>query len=206
MSRTQLNINIDPQLMQKMKESAIKSGKTITEFVSESIFNNLENFFPENLEVKIALIEERVNTIEENLRLHVPNQKTMELTDKEAENFSQFFKGIFEHEMKKKRCKSSKEAWNDLIAYIDCFDQWNDIYTLRLKEIIFIQDGDPFSKDEINSLTNGEICSSPIRTGFINWINKAEKGQCSCSDKSFPSSKSIYQKGQKLLEKLYVQR
>ena len=27
------------------------------------------------------------------------------------------------------------------------------------------------AKDEINSLTNGEICSSPIRTGFINWIN-----------------------------------
>ena len=32
-------------------------------------------------------------------------------------------KGIFEQETIRKKYKSRKDAWNDLIGYIDCFDQ-----------------------------------------------------------------------------------
>ena len=66
MVRTQLNINIDPLLMERLKEGAIKSGKTISEFVAESISNQLANQHPVGLESKLFLLEKRLNFIEEH--------------------------------------------------------------------------------------------------------------------------------------------
>ena len=39
--RTQLNINIDPALLIKLKSEAIKQGKTLTDFVFAKSSNNL---------------------------------------------------------------------------------------------------------------------------------------------------------------------
>ena len=68
MSRTQLNINIDPELMQKLKKAAISSGKTTTEFVSESIINHLKKYSPnDTLDNRFLLLEERLSAVEEKL-------------------------------------------------------------------------------------------------------------------------------------------
>ena len=95
---------------------------------------------------------------------------------------------------------SIKDAWNDLITHIQCFDQWNDTYTFRLKDSLFIEHGDPLSHNEMNLLTKGKECPCPIRTGLINWINNANQGQCCCSDKSFPSQQTICEKGSALIK------
>ncbi len=64
MGRTQLNINIDPDLMQKLKEGSIKSGKTITEFVSDAITDQLENTISEDLETRMSAVEKRLSSLE----------------------------------------------------------------------------------------------------------------------------------------------
>ena len=52
--RTQLNINIDPELLISLKSQAIKSGKTLTEFITERL-KNCQNIGC--LEEKIFLIK-----------------------------------------------------------------------------------------------------------------------------------------------------
>ena len=88
--------------------------------------------------------------------------------------------------MEKKGYISIKEAWNDFINHLNCFDQWDEKSSLRLKESLFIEHGDPLTIDEINRLKNGAICPQPIRTGIINWINNSDRGWCCCSDANFP--------------------
>ncbi len=205
MSRTQLNINIDPELLQELKTAAIRAGKTTTEFVSESIANYLEKYSPnDTLDSRMMLLEERISLLEEKLYPDSVSQAMTIFSEEEAYNCSKFFKSIFDREFKRRQFSTRKDAWNDLIGYIDCFDQWDDIYTLRLKEIFFIKDGDPFTSDEMKRLAKGKVCTSPIRTGLINWINSnSEKGKCLCFDTRFPSQQAICIKGSKLVDELY---
>ncbi len=204
-NRSQLNININPELMTLLKENAIKSGKTISNFVTEAINSQIINNDSEKtIEDRISLIEQRINSLENNIPSKLSlNKKITPYTTVESENCNDFFKAVFHEEVKRKKYKSKKDAWNDFIAHIDCFDQWNDLYTLRLKEVLFIKDGDPLTSDEMNSLTKGKICPSPIRTGLINWINNGEKGCCNCSDETIPLQQTICEKGSKLLDEQY---
>jgi hypothetical protein len=43
MKRTQLNVSIDPKLLEKIKESARISGKSLVGFVSDCFVNQIEN-------------------------------------------------------------------------------------------------------------------------------------------------------------------
>ncbi len=70
--RTQLNINIDPQLLVRLKSEAIKNGKTLTEFVVDQL-----NKTPETSSE--LLLEERLLRIEKILLL---NEDSPELDDK----------------------------------------------------------------------------------------------------------------------------
>ena len=65
--RTQLNINIDPELMDQLKSGAIRSGKTITEFVSESIVQHLENQRSDAPNSQALELEQRLAVLEEKL-------------------------------------------------------------------------------------------------------------------------------------------
>ena len=204
MKRNQLNINIDHELLQKIKESARKSGKSITRYVSDCCSKYVEDCSAQSFDSRILSIELRLKSIESTLSLLVSSpQKNTPFTKTEATNCNQFIKAIFLKELQRKQYISIKDGWNDLIMHINCFDQWNDLYTLRLKESIFIEHGDPLTCDEMNSLTKGKECPCPIRTGLINWINNANHGQCSCSDQSFPSQQTICEKGTALLKDIY---
>tara|TARA_B100000131_G_C17943553_1_gene543373 strand:- start:272 stop:838 length:567 start_codon:yes stop_codon:yes gene_type:complete len=55
--RTQLNINIDPQLLVKLKSEAIKSGKTLTDFVVEQLKKTSEKSSESSLEERLLRIE-----------------------------------------------------------------------------------------------------------------------------------------------------
>ncbi len=204
MTRTQLNVSIAPELLKKIKESARLSGKSLVGFVSDCFLNQIENMPVESIDSRFTMIERRLKSIEKKLELSTfKNYKTQPITSQEAQNFNEFIKAMFEKELKRKGYKSIKEAWNDFINHINCFDQWNETCSFRLKETIFIEHGDPLTIDEINHLKEGKVCPQPIRTGLINWINDSSKGQCCCSDKDFPSEQQICEKGSILVEELY---
>ncbi len=204
MKRTQLNVNIDPKLLGKIKESARISGKALVAFVSDCFLNQIKDLSFESLDSRFNRIEERLQLIEEKIELSASQaQKTQPITSQEAQNFNEFIKAVFIKERERKGYGSIKEAWNDFITHINCFDQWSEISSFRLKESLFIEHGDPLTSDEINYLKNGEICPHPIRTGIINWINNSNRGKCCCSDKNFPSQQQILEKGSILVEEIY---
>ena len=81
-----MNINIQPELLEKLKVAAIRSGKTITEYVSESIANQIENSFPDNLDSRLLAIEEKLGLIEDKSRSSSEDQKIMPLAADEIDH------------------------------------------------------------------------------------------------------------------------
>ena len=204
MKRTQLNVSIDPKLLEKIKESARISGKSLVGFVSDCFVNQIENLSVESIDSRFKVVEQRLQSIEKKLDFPVyQNQSNTSVTPQELKNFNEFIKAVFRKEVQRKGYRSTKEAWNDFINHINCFDQWNDTCSFRLKETLFIEHSDPLTRDEFNQLENGEICPQPIRTGIINWINNSAKGKCCCSDQDFPSQQKIFEKGSILVKDIY---
>ena len=204
MKRTQLNVSIDPKLLKRIKETARVSGKSLVGFVSDCFENQLEDTPPESVNSRFHCIEQRLQLIEQKLELQISNSEVKKtFTSQELQNFNDFIKAIFRKELKRKGYRSTKDAWNEFINHINCFDQWDERCSFRLKESLFIEHGDPLSSDEINKLKAGDICPHPIRTGIINWINNSAKGECCCADKRFPSQQAICEKGSMLVEEIY---
>ena len=204
MKRTQLNVSIDPKLLEKIKESARISGKSLVDFVSDCFIKQIDNLPVESIESRFQMIEQRLQSIEETIESPAhQTQKCSSFTFEEVRNFNEFIKAVFKKELKRKGYKSIKEAWNDFINHINCFEQWNETCSFRLKESLFFEHGDPLTSDEINHLKDGEICPQPIRTGIINWINNSARGHCCCSVKDFPSQQQICEKGQMLIKDIY---
>tara|TARA_Y100001968_G_scaffold208621_1_gene191729 strand:- start:1344 stop:1961 length:618 start_codon:yes stop_codon:yes gene_type:complete len=204
MKRTQLNVNIDPKLLEKIKESARLSGKTLVAFVSDCFVKQMDNLPVESIDSRLQIIEQRLKLIEGKLNFSVDKSHNIySFSPKEVQNFNEFIKAIFKRELKRKEYRSTKEAWDDFINHINCFDQWDEKCSFRLKESIFIEHADPLTSEEINELKEGKICPQPIRTGIINWINNSTRGQCCCSQKDFPSQQQICAKGSLLVEDIY---
>ena len=204
MKRTQLNVSIDPKLLEKIKESARISGKSLVGYVSDCFVNQIENLPVESIDSRFQTIEQRLQSIENNLQLPaLKAQRIQPFTSQEVENFNEFIKAVFRKEIKRKGYRSMKEAWNDFINHINCFEQWDETCSFRLKESLFIEHADPLTSEEINHLKEGQVCPQPIRTGIINWINNSDRGECCCSDKEFPSQQQICEKGPRLVEDIY---
>ena len=204
MTRTQLNVSIDPELLRKIKQSARISGKSLVNFVSDCFLNEIGDDPVESLDSRFNLIEERLESIEKKLELApLHNQNTQTFNSQEVKNFNEFVKAIFKKELKRKGYQSMKEAWNDFINHMNCFDQWNERCSLRLKESLFFEQGDLLTSDEMDQLKQGLICTQPIRTGLINWMNNSSRGQCCCSDTEFPSQEQICARGSKLIKEIY---
>ena len=204
MKRTQLNVSIDPKLLEKIKESARISGKSLVSYVSDCFVNQIENLPVESIDSRFQMIEQRLQSIEK--KIDFPDYESHvkpSFTPHELQNFNEFIKAVFSKELKRKGYKSMKEAWNDFINHINCFEQWNETCSFRLKESLFIEHADPLTSEEINHLKEGQVCPQPIRTGIINWINNSDRGECCCSDKQFPSQEQICEKGSMLVEDIY---
>ena len=172
MKRTQLNVSIDPKLLEKIKESARISGKSLVGYVSDCFVNQIENLPVESIDSRFHMIEQRLQSLEKKLDFpDYESHVTPSFTPHQLQNFNEFIKAVFSKELKRKGYRSMKEAWNDLINHINCFEQWNETCSFRLKESLFIEHADPLTSEEINHLKAGQVCPQPIRTGIINWIN-----------------------------------
>jgi len=64
MTRSQLNIKIDPELLRQVKSTAIKQGLTVTEFVSQVLSAAVGD-----PDASTETIEERLSRIEKHLGL-----------------------------------------------------------------------------------------------------------------------------------------
>ena len=118
MKRTQLNVNIDPNLLKEIKTSARKAGKSLVEFINDFFIENLHNPASDDVEIRLSNHENRLKFIEENIGLAIKQkQKFSDFTPQEAANFNDFVKAIFEKEVKRKKYISTKDAWNDLISH-----------------------------------------------------------------------------------------
>ena len=163
MKRTQLNVSIDPKLLEKIKESARISGKSLVGFVSDCFVNQIEYLPVESIDSRFQTIEQRLQLIENNLQLPAfKAQRIQPFTSQEVENFNEFIKAVFRKELKRKGYRSMKEAWNDFINHINCFEQWDETCSFRLKESLFIEHADPLTSEEINHLKEGDVCPHPI--------------------------------------------
>ena len=204
MQRTQLNININPGLLASLKETAKIEGKTVTSYISEVLSITVKNQGRKPLTDKVDTLEKKISFLEVKINALVsPQRKITPFTEEESENCSKFMRSVFYKQMENIKIKNRSTAFKELLDHVTCFHQWDKLYTLRLKEVLFIDDYEPFTSTELNHLTTGKECPCPIRTGIINWINNGEKGQCSCKNNSFPSQQDICNSGQKLVANLF---
>ncbi len=99
--RTQLNINIDPDLLVRLKSEAIKNGKTLTEFVIEHLSSAPKSSSDINkLEERLIRIEKFLN-LKENSS---PKEKIIGtiFSDEGAKKYGAIAKEIFESHLKRK--------------------------------------------------------------------------------------------------------
>ncbi len=196
MSKTQLNITIEPELLLDLKRNSIKSGKTLSQNVSDIISQFLSTKKASSSPQRLDLLERKILVLERKLSdLSTEKQKITPFNEVESKNYSEFMREVFNQKIRKSQNINRKKAFDELVKQIDCFHQWDQFYTMRLKEVLFLDDFDPFSAKELNHLTLGKECPCPIRTGLINWINGSKKGQCSCSNRTFPSQQQICENG-----------
>ncbi|AAQ00568.1 MULTISPECIES: hypothetical protein [Prochlorococcus] len=100
--RSQLNINIDPELLLWLKTESTKSGKTLTAFVTEKLMGTS----PPSTD-HLDLLENRLLKIEELLQLkniysHQENQMGTIFTDEGAKKYGEVAKRLFESHRKHK--------------------------------------------------------------------------------------------------------
>ena len=98
--RTQLNINIDPELLLELKSEAIKDGKTLTQYITQKLKAS------PRIE-RESILEQRLLRIEENLGLNktstIQKKKIgVIFTDEGAKNYGEVAKAEFESQVKKK--------------------------------------------------------------------------------------------------------
>ena len=98
--RTQLNINIDPALLLKLKSEAIKQGKTLTDFVVEQLKSSEPKVSDDNLEQRLLRVEALMG-INDKLPEEANNIGTI-FTEEGANQYGEVAKEEFESIIKKK--------------------------------------------------------------------------------------------------------
>ena len=149
--RTQLNINIDESLLEKLKYIALSKNLALSVFIR----NSLRDIVSGN-------------------RGEISSTKQNPFTEKHALNCTSFMKAIFKKMRQKKIFKNDLDAFNNLLSHIETSQQWNDIYTKRLKEVLLDDKATPFKAEELNDMSNSRECECPIYIGLKEWTGCLE--------------------------------
>ena len=149
--RTQLNINIDENLLKELKKLALSKNLALSVFIRNS------------------LREIASGSTDEILSL-----KNKPFTDKQAINCTSFFKAVFQKMRLKESYKNDVEAFNNLLKFIKTSNLWNEIYTNRLKEILLEESSSTFRAEELNYLSNNREFECPIYIGIKEWTGCVE--------------------------------
>ncbi len=198
MTRSQLNIKLSVDLLKKIKRQAMMSGKSLTEHITDLITRSIDGqtFDKYDLEAasRIDLLVERLSMVESTLQNYgyLNDQKLTPFTDLEAVNCTNFMRGVFQKTYNEKGFNSKKVAFLDFCQHVRGYEKWNEALSLRLREVMLMDDPDPFTGKELNDLSKGNKCNCPIRFGLISWTGLTE----------VPSQQEICDKGDELINSL----
>ena len=176
--KSQLNIQIDPNLLIALKSDAIKSGKTLTAYVTERLVQS-------DGEVKDDILEQRLLRIEEQLDLlkkytsdteHKENVVTSIFSDDGAKKYGEVARELFNSHRKEKKL-SFKDAFEELEK---CLDNYNsqpelvfDLLSGRhdltgLEMTIAYKKGSCSMRNALNDWTKSRL--EPLNEAFLNAV------------------------------------
>ena len=110
--RHQLNINIDEALLKQLKTCALSEDLALSVFIRNSL-------------------RKLVSSKKEDF----PTKKN-HFSEMDAMNSTNFMRALFQKKRIKKPYSCDLDAFNELITHIESSEQWNKVYTKRLKEIL----------------------------------------------------------------------
>ena len=194
MTKSQFNIKISKDLLIRVKRRAMMSGKSLTEYITDLINNDLsENEIEQN---KLSLVND-VKDFEERLVIlesivgnrEYLSKKLTPFTNKEAINCTKYMRGVFYEELEKRKYDDKADAFDEFLNSVKAFDDLDDSSSYRLREIILSDNPNPYSGKELNELSSDDKCNCPIRKGLISWTGS----------RVIPSQQEICDKGEELI-------
>ena len=160
--KNQLNIRIDEGLIKTLKFMALEKNITLGDLV-------------------INILKEKVSKVQKT--------KVKSFTDLHASNCTSFMRSLFEVKFNKGKYNTPQEAFNELITIVESFSQWDNKYSIKLKEVLTSKSSIIWSAEELNTITRDRNCECPIYLGLKSWTG--------C--KEFPSQDLICDLGSSLV-------
>ena len=145
--RTQLNIEIEEDLLKNLKFMALSKNIKLNALVKE--------------------------ILSEKIKSDISPTNSSCYSEKDAINFHNFMKALFEKKSQQLKYSTKEDAFKTLIRFIEVFDQWESSNTLRLKSIL-LDSGDYLNPEELNKLCSLEEYEGPIYSGLRNWVGSSE--------------------------------
>ena len=190
MSKSQFNIKISKDLLTSVKRQAIKSGKSLTEHITDLVKKSLDENDDIDALKTIKDFERRLILLESTVsNREYLSEDIKPFSNVEAVNCTKFMRGFFDIEVEKRELIDKNSALIDLISHINSYVQLNKFFTDRIEDIMLSDNASPWTGKELNKLSDSNKCNCPIRFGLVNWT-----GRFDC-----PSQQEICDKGEKLL-------
>ena len=145
--RTQLNINIDEELLKALKFKALAKNIKLNTLVKQ-------------------ILSEHTNSL---TAVDTPSR----FSDNDAINCTNFMILLFQKTSQKLNYPNNEEAFKSLISQIEEFNQWDESYTRRLKSLL-LGSAEPWTSSELNKLTLDRECECPIYAGLKIWTGSDE--------------------------------
>ena len=176
--KSQLNIQIDPNLLITLKSDAIKSGKTLTAYITERLVQS-------DGEVKDDILEQRLSRIEEQLDLL--NKYTSDIEDKKnpirsifsdsgAKKYGEVARELFDLHRKEKKL-SLKDAFEELFVCLSNYDSQPELVfdllsgrhdLTGLEMTIAYKKGSCSMRNALNDWTKSRL--EPLNEAFLNAV------------------------------------
>lgn len=143
--RTQLNINIDENLLRELKKLSIDEGLKFADFIRNTLENKVNS-------------QKKEYSFSSNISIRSLN------------NMSSFTKDLFKLKYHKFRYKNEEKALEDFVSYLDKYPRWNKTFTQSLEESLLSDKTPIFSIEDLNFLTKNGASQCPLYLGLKEWI------------------------------------
>ena len=162
--RTQLNVNISPELLRVLKQNAIKSGLTLAKYVTKLIQAYVSN---EDLIEEGTLVDKRIDSMESQL-------------NEIAEKLNNFNNIISENSYKEEKKEIAVEAKSSRVAFIPKKPSTADVKkigTLCAQHFKKIQRAEVLSAKEAWQLFKDQECIKLIKEEHLTVILDVLRGE-----------------------------
>ena len=177
--KTQLNIQIDPKLLIALKSEALKSGKTLTAFVTERLVQSDCEVNNDILEQRLLRIEKQLDLLE-NFTRDIKDEKYLAISifsDRGAKRYGEIARELFELHRKEKKL-SLEDAFGELSKILLnyegaqpelVFSLLSDEHELTGREMTFAyQNGNCAMRSALNEWTKSPL--EELNEAFLNAV------------------------------------